>query len=111
MGTLEKFTKVGISNILNIWMYDQTNYEASWPYFKFYFLLGIYTGSGGTQEVAIKIPKITLSAGCSTLEIETLKSFYIEVQVILGFSHENVLSCIGISTGISFKNNVYCKKI
>ena len=35
------------------------------------------------------------------MEVEILKSFYMEAQITLGFNHENVLSCLGISTGPS----------
>ena len=58
--------------------------------------LGSYHGPNGTQEVAIKIPKIPV-------EIESLKAFYAEAQITLGFNHENVLSCLGISTGYFLK--------
>ena len=59
-------------------------------------LLGTYHGPNGSQEVAIKIPKIPV-------EIESLKAFYAEAQITLGFDHENVLSCLGISTGYFMK--------
>ena len=65
-------------------------------------MLGIFHGPNGAQEVAIKIPKITLNTGCSPFEVENLKSFYAEAQITLGLDHENVLSCLGISTGFSF---------
>ena len=60
---------------------------------------GIYHGPNGDQEVAIKIPKITMTLPRSPLIIESLKSFYAEAKITLGFEHENVLSCIGMSTG------------
>ena len=58
------------------------------------------------QEVAIKIPKITWNTGCSPIEVENLKSFYAEAQITLGFDHENVLSCLGISTGMLFVTTI-----
>ena len=62
--------------------------------------LGTYQSPDGVQEVAIKIPKITWNTGCSPIEVENLKSFYAEAQITIGFDHENVLSCLGISTGL-----------
>ena len=62
---------------------------------------GKYNGSDGFYDVAIKVPKIVLSARCNPMEVEILKSFYVEAQITLGFNHENVLSCLGISTGPS----------
>ena len=49
--------------------------------------------------MAIKVPKTTWSASCSRAEVENLKAFYVEAQITLGFDHENILSCLGISTG------------
>ena len=49
--------------------------------------------------MAIKVPKTTWSASCSRTEVENLKAFYVEAQITLGFDHENILSCLGISTG------------
>ena len=67
---------------------------------------GICHGSNGAQEVAIKVPKTTWSASCSRTEVENLKAFYVEAQITLGFDHENILSCLGISTGrIKLENN------
>ena len=63
-------------------------------------ILGTYQSPDGVQEVAIKIPKITWNTGCSPIEVENLKSFYAEAQITIGFDHENVLSCLGISTGL-----------
>ena len=60
---------------------------------------GIYIGPKGEEEVAIKIPKTIWNTGRSPLEVEDLKAFYAEAQLALEFSHENVLSCIGISSG------------
>ena len=62
---------------------------------------GKYNGSDGFYDVAIKVPKIILNARCNPMELEILKSFYVEAQITLGFKHENVLSCLGISTGPS----------
>ena len=69
------------------------------PYYDFEFL-GTYQSPDGVQEVAIKIPKITWNTGCSPKEVENLKSFYAEAQITIGFDHDNVLSCLGISTGL-----------
>ena len=68
--------------------------------------LGTYQSPDGVQEVAIKIPKITWNTGCSPIEVENLKSFYAEAQITIGFDHENVLSCLGISTGLIYIVNV-----
>ena len=64
---------------------------------------GIYIGPKGEEEVAIKIPKTIWNTGRSPLEVEDLKAFYAEAQLALEFSHENVLSCIGISSGVLVK--------
>ena len=64
---------------------------------------GIYIGPKGEEEVAIKIPKTIWNTGRSPLEVEDLKAFYAEAQLALEFSHENVLSCIGISSGVWVK--------
>jgi hypothetical protein len=40
------------------------------------------------------------NAARSPSELESLKAFYLEAQITLGFHHENVLSCLGISTGL-----------
>ena len=60
---------------------------------------GTYLGPKGEEEVAIKIPKTIWNTGRSPLEVEDLKAFYAEAQLALEFSHENVLSCLGISSG------------
>ena len=64
---------------------------------------GTYLGPKGEEEVAIKIPKTIWNTGRSPLEVEDLKAFYAEAQLALEFSHENVLSCIGISSGVLVK--------
>lgn len=60
---------------------------------------GTYNSSYGPQEVAIKIPKVTWFGCCSPCEVESLKSFFAEAEITLGFEHQNVLSCLGISIG------------
>ena len=60
---------------------------------------GKYHGQKGFQEVAIKVPKIILDTRRNPIEAEILKAFFVEAQITLGFDHENVLSCLGISTG------------
>ena len=40
------------------------------------------------------------NTGGSPIEEEKLKEFYSEAQITLGFDHENVLSCLGISKGM-----------
>ena len=60
---------------------------------------GTYESPTGNQEVAIKIPKITWITCCSPCEVENLKSFFAEAEITLGFNHENVLSCLGITIG------------
>ena len=64
---------------------------------------GTYLGPKGEEEVAIKIPKTIWNTGRSPLEVEDLKAFYAEAQLALEFSHENVLSCLGISSGALVK--------
>ena len=62
-------------------------------------VLGTYHGPKGSQEVAIKVPKITWNEARCPVEIESLKAFYAEAQITLSFQHDNVLSCLGVSTG------------
>ena len=57
--------------------------------------------SSGEKEVAIKIPKLTISIANSSEEVEKLKAFYSEAQIAVGFEHKNILACLGISTGRS----------
>ena len=82
-----------------------------YPTVQYIYSLGTYNGTCGAQEVAIKIPKMTWSTGCAPSEIENLRAFYIEAQIQLGFSHENVLSCIGISTGMLIQDYVQFMRI
>ena len=48
---------------------------------------------------------MTWNTAHSSAEAENLRLFYSEAQITLGFSHENVLSCLGISTGLFIKKN------
>ena len=61
---------------------------------------GIYRTPAGEQEVAIKVPKITFNTAHSPVDAEILRAFLEEAQITSGFDHENILSCLGISTGL-----------
>ena len=63
-------------------------------------LLGLYHGPTGEQEVAIKVPKVTFNTAHSPVEAEKMRAFLEEAQITSGFDHENILSCLGISTGL-----------
>ena len=61
--------------------------------------IGIYRTPAGEQEVAIKVPKITFNTH-SPVEAERMRAFLEEAKITSGFDHENILSCLGISTGL-----------
>ena len=43
-------------------------------------------------EIAIKIPKLSI------FHPELMHNFYQEATIVMNFDHENILSCLGIST-------------